>query len=75
MNCGLLEGTECTAAWCSMNNWQPLTCDVYFYGELEESNEERQVCIVRGECNYVNFSIDYLIRTMCLLSGLLCSIT
>ena len=54
---------------------KPLICDVYFYGELKESNEERQVCIVRGECDYVNFSIDYLIRTMCLLSGVLCSIT
>ena len=28
-------------------------------------------CIIEGEPNYVNFSIDYLIRTMCLLSGVL----
>ena len=43
---GLLEGTECTAAWCSVDNWQPLTCGVYLYGELKElkeSNEEQQV--------------------------------
>jgi len=36
-----LEGTECTAAWCSVDNWQPLTCGVYFYGELKENNEEQ----------------------------------
>jgi len=38
----VLEGTECTAAWCSVDNWQPLTCGVYFYGELKASNEERR---------------------------------
>ena len=27
-----------------MDNWQPLTCGVYFYGELKRSNEE--CCIV-----------------------------
>ena len=68
----MLEGTECTAAWCSVDNWQPLTCGVYFYGELKGSNKEQWVCcIVKGEPNYINFSINYLIRTMCLLSGVL----
>jgi len=43
----VLEGTECTAAWCNMNNWQPLTCGVYFYEELKESNEERQVVLYK----------------------------
>ena len=28
-------------------------------------------CIVQGRPNYVNFSIDYLIRTICLLSRVL----
>jgi len=41
----LLEGTECTAAWCSVDNWQPLTCGVYFYGKLKESNKEQQVVL------------------------------
>jgi len=31
----LLEETECTAAWCSVDNWQPLTCGVYFYRKLK----------------------------------------
>jgi len=39
----VLEETECTAAWCSVDNWKLLICGVYFYGELKESNEERQV--------------------------------
>jgi len=37
----MLEGTEYTAAWCSTDNWQPLAYNIYFYGELKESNEER----------------------------------
>ena len=37
----VLEGTECTAAWYSVNNWQPLTCGVYFNGELEKSKEKQ----------------------------------
>jgi len=37
----LLEETECTAAWCSVDNWQPLTCGVYFNGELKGSNDKR----------------------------------
>jgi len=31
----MLEGTECIAAWCSVDNWQPLTHGVYFNGELK----------------------------------------
>jgi len=42
----LVEGTECTVAWCSVNNWQPLTYGVYFYGELKESNDERQLVLI-----------------------------
>ena len=37
------------------------------------SNEARLVILVGGERNYINFSVDYLIRTMCLLSGVLCN--
>jgi len=44
----VLEGTECTAAWCSVDNWQPLTCGVYFYGELKESNKERWVVLLEA---------------------------
>ena len=44
----VLEGTECTAAWCIVDNWQPLICGVYFGRELKESNNKRQVVLVRG---------------------------
>ena len=66
-----MEGAECTAAWCSVDNWQPLTCGIYFYGELKESNKEQQVVLSKVNLTYVNFSINYLIRTMCLLSRVL----
>jgi len=32
----MLEGTECTAAWYSVDKWQPLTCSEYYSGELEK---------------------------------------
>ena len=41
----ILEETECIAAWCSVDNWQPPTYGVYFYRELKESNKERQVVL------------------------------
>jgi len=44
-NLQVLEGTECTVAWCSVDNWQLLTYDVYFYEELKVSNKERQVVL------------------------------
>ena len=37
----MLEGTERTAAWCSVDNWQLLICGIYFYEELKGSNEEK----------------------------------
>ena len=67
----MLEGTECTAAWCSVDNWQPLTCGVYFLWGAESEQRRERSSIVQGERDYLNFSIDYLIRTMCLLSGVL----
>ena len=37
-----------------------------------ERKQQRTIsCIIEGKPNYVNFSIDYLIRTMCLLSRVL----
>jgi len=59
---GVLKGTECTAAWCSIDNWQPLTCGVYFYGELKGSNGEKRVVLVRGQ-SMCKFYIYYLIKT------------
>jgi len=37
----LLEGIEYIAAWCSVDNWQLLTCGVYFNGELKGGNDKR----------------------------------
>jgi len=51
----MLEGIECTAAWCSVDNWHPLTCGVYFYGELKGSNNERQLVLVGGQPICLNF--------------------
>ena len=58
----VLEGTECTAAWCSVDNWQPLTCGVYFLWGAEREQRRETSSVVQGECNYLNFPIDYLIR-------------
>ena len=44
----MLEGTEYTAAWCSVDNWQPLICGVYFYGKLKANNEERRVVLFKA---------------------------
>jgi len=51
----MLEGIECTVAWYSVDNWQPLIYDVYFYRELKKSNEEKQVVLFKDKPHYVNF--------------------
>jgi len=47
----LLEGTECTAAWCSMDNWQPtdnhLPVVYTSYKKLKASNEEKRVVLFK----------------------------
>jgi len=61
----VLEGTECTAAWCSVDNWQPLTCGVYFNGELKGSNNGKQVVLVGGQpmCKFLHQLPYYYIIT------------
>jgi len=46
-----------------------LWCILLWRAEREQQRETSS--IIRDERDYVNFSIDYLIRTMCLLSGVL----
>ena len=36
VNIRVLEETEYIAAWCSVDNWQPLTCSEYFNGKLRK---------------------------------------
>jgi len=60
----VLEGTECTAAWCSVDNWQPLTCCVYFNGELKGSNDERRVVLVEEVNLCVNFTSTTYLRLL-----------
>ena len=57
MEVEILEGVgKNTAAWYSVDNWQPLICGVYSYRELKGSNDERQVVLVGGEPTCVNFT-------------------
>jgi len=35
----MLKRTEYIIVWCSVDNWQPLICDVYFNEELEKSEQ------------------------------------
>ena len=44
----LFEEIECTAVWCSVDNWQLLTCGAYFYRELKVNNEERLVILLEA---------------------------
>ena len=62
MSFEVLEGTEYTAAWCSVDNWQPLTCDVYFNGELEKSEQQQETSSIGRSSTYRKFYINYLIR-------------